>query len=190
MNDNKMTFTVSSDAGTYGGMLNMQIAIDQDSTLDQVLEVFERMALALTYTPGGLKRAYENRLEEMTEMLEAAQKFAKSDEDDDALFSNEGFAAPHRDAAARLGYTTTSSAIAYLRGYDDTKAEIDALQARVRELESTVLDEHSRLAQEEAKPAPSGTSEDYTAQRGITEPYEDYAEWRARTKGRYSPTGK
>jgi polyhydroxyalkanoate synthesis regulator phasin len=34
--------------------------------------------------------------------------------------------------------------------------EIDALQARVRELESTVLNEHSRLAQEEAKPAAVG----------------------------------
>jgi len=33
------------------------------------------------------------------------------------------------------------------------QAKIDALQARVRELESTILDEHSRLAQEEAKPA-------------------------------------
>jgi hypothetical protein len=73
---------------------------------------------------------------------------------------------------------------AYLRGYDDRQPEIDALQAelaaarqefaewlgasrkaldthaalqeRVRELESTILDEHSRLAQEEAKPAAVG----------------------------------
>jgi hypothetical protein len=45
----------------------------------------------------------------------------------------------------------------YLRGHDDRQPEIDALQARVRELESTVLDEHSRLAQEEAKPAPTLT---------------------------------
>jgi predicted nucleic acid-binding Zn-ribbon protein len=65
--------------------------------------------------------------------------------------------------------------VAYLRGYDDRQPEIDALQAelaaarqefaewlgasrkaldthaalqeRVRELESTILDEHSRLAQ-------------------------------------------
>jgi hypothetical protein len=44
--------------------------------------------------------------------------------------------------------------VAYLQGHDDRQPEIDALQARVRELESTVLDEHSRLAQEEAKPAP------------------------------------
>jgi hypothetical protein len=72
----------------------------------------------------------------------------------------------------------------YLRGYDDRQPEIDALQAelaaarqefaewlgasrkaldthaalqeRVRELESTILDEHSRLAQEEAKPAAVG----------------------------------
>jgi hypothetical protein len=35
-------------------------------------------------------------------------------------------------------------------------AEIVRLQARVRELESTVLNEHSRLAQEEAKPAAVG----------------------------------
>jgi hypothetical protein len=73
---------------------------------------------------------------------------------------------------------------AYLRGYDDRQPEIDALQvelaaarqefaewmdasrtaldthtalqARVRELEATILDEHSRLAQEEAKPAAVG----------------------------------
>ena len=55
----------------------------------------------------------------------------------------------------------------YLRGHDDAKAEsaanvemsrnqIDALTARVRELEATLLDEHSRLAQEEAQPAAVG----------------------------------
>jgi hypothetical protein len=58
----------------------------------------------------------------------------------------------------------------YLRGYDDAKAEcahvemllreandeIANANARVRELEATLLDEHSRLAQEEAKPAPVG----------------------------------
>jgi hypothetical protein len=72
----------------------------------------------------------------------------------------------------------------YLRGYDDRQPEIDALQAelaaarqefaewldasrtaldthaalqaRVRELEATILDEHSRLAQAEAKPAAVG----------------------------------
>ena len=40
-------------------------------------------------------------------------------------------------------------ATTYLRGHDDRQPEIDALTARVRELEATVLDEHSRLAQEE-----------------------------------------
>jgi hypothetical protein len=72
----------------------------------------------------------------------------------------------------------------YLRGYDDRQPEIDALQAelaaarqefaewldasrkaldthaalqeRVRELESTILNEHSRLAQAEAQPAAVG----------------------------------
>jgi hypothetical protein len=55
----------------------------------------------------------------------------------------------------------------YLRGYDDAKTEMANLEMllreaedenayawrRVRELESTLLDEHSRLAQEEAQPA-------------------------------------
>jgi hypothetical protein len=91
MNDNKMTFTVSSDAGNDGGMLNMQIAINQDSTLDQVLEVFERMALALGYLPGSFKVVYEHRLEETNDVPRVMQKFAEID-DDESLFSNEGFA--------------------------------------------------------------------------------------------------
>jgi len=41
----------------------------------------------------------------------------------------------------------------YLRGHYDRQSEIDALTARVRELEVTLLNEHSRLAQEEAQPA-------------------------------------
>lgn len=48
----------------------------------------------------------------------------------------------------------------YVRGYDDARAEcaaeIAALRARVEELESLALDEHSRLAQEEARPAAVG----------------------------------
>jgi hypothetical protein len=53
---------------------------------------------------------------------------------------------------------------AYLRGHDEAKAESaeaiavlrdegKRLTARVRELEATLLDEHSRLAQAEAQPA-------------------------------------
>jgi hypothetical protein len=65
----------------------------------------------------------------------------------------------------------------YLRGHDDRQSEIDALHAhivaqadreqqlekqrnaaqdRVRELEATLLDEHSRLAQAQAQPAAVG----------------------------------
>jgi hypothetical protein len=47
MKDYTTTFTVTSDAGNYAGKLDMSIAISQDSSLEQILEVFERMALAL-----------------------------------------------------------------------------------------------------------------------------------------------
>jgi hypothetical protein len=44
MKDYTTTFTVTSDAGNYGGKLDMSIAISQDSSLEQILEVFERMS--------------------------------------------------------------------------------------------------------------------------------------------------
>jgi hypothetical protein len=106
MKDYTTTFTVTSDAGIHGGKLDMSIAISQDSSLGDILEVFERMALALGFSPGSFKMVYENRLEETNDMLRVMQEFAKSDEDDDALFSNEGFAEPYEDYAtwrARVG---------------------------------------------------------------------------------------
>jgi hypothetical protein len=68
----------------------------------------------------------------------------------------------------------------YLSGHDDAKAESaeeiavlreegKRLTARVRELEATLLDEHSRRAQEEAKPAAVGVVGDVL---GYTNLYE------------------
>jgi hypothetical protein len=99
MKDYTTTFTVTSDAGSvtctsdagnYGGKLDMSIAISQYSSLEQILEVFERMALALGFSPGSFKVVYEHRLEETNEMLGAMARLAKIDdrlrtqEDDDA----------------------------------------------------------------------------------------------------------
>jgi hypothetical protein len=99
MKDYTTTFTVTNDAGNYGGKLDMSIAISQDSSLAQILEVFERMALALGFSPGSFKVVYEHRLEETNDALRVMQKFAEIDADDEALFSNEGFANPYEDYA-------------------------------------------------------------------------------------------
>lgn len=64
MENENMTFTVSNDYGEFGGKFDMSITINRDSTLDEVLKVFERMALALTYQPASLISAYRERLEE------------------------------------------------------------------------------------------------------------------------------
>jgi hypothetical protein len=53
-------------------------------------------------------------------------------------------------------FDTEEGMRAFLSGHDDRQPEIDALTARVRELEATLLDEHSRLAQAEAQPAAVG----------------------------------
>jgi hypothetical protein len=68
MENENVTFTVSADNGQFGGQLDMSISISRDSTLDEVLQVFERMALALTYQPASLTKAYRERLAEMNEV--------------------------------------------------------------------------------------------------------------------------
>lgn len=68
------TFTVTNDNGEFGGKLDMSISIDRDSTLSEVFQVFERMALALTYQPGSLINAYRDRLAELTELAELRDK--------------------------------------------------------------------------------------------------------------------
>lgn len=87
MNKNMTTFSVTNYAGHYGGNMSMSIEINQDSTIDQVLEVFERMALALTFSPTSLKVAYENRLEEVNDTLRtlAAQVEPEPGYDEDPL---------------------------------------------------------------------------------------------------------
>jgi hypothetical protein len=72
MKDYTTTFTVTSDAGNYGGKLDMSIAISQDSSLEQILEVFERMALALGFSSGSFKVVYEHRLEETNDVQDYA----------------------------------------------------------------------------------------------------------------------
>lgn len=62
MDKNIMKFSVVCDNEEFGGLLDMSISIRRDSTADDLLEVFERMAVALTYSPKSLKSAYENRL--------------------------------------------------------------------------------------------------------------------------------
>jgi hypothetical protein len=78
MENENMTFTVSSDNGEYGGQLDMSITINRDSTLDEVLRVFERMALALTYQPASLISAYRERVVEMEEVGRLAGAIAKA----------------------------------------------------------------------------------------------------------------
>lgn len=69
MENENVTFTVSTDNGQFGGQLDMSISISRDSTLDEVLQVFERMALVvLTYQPASLMKAYRERLAEMNEV--------------------------------------------------------------------------------------------------------------------------
>jgi len=72
------TFTVTNDNGEFGGKLDMSISIDRDSTLNEVLQVFERMALALTYQPGSLINAYRDRLSELTELAEFSRERDKA----------------------------------------------------------------------------------------------------------------
>lgn len=82
MSKNKITFTVAHDLGRYGGDLNMSISISADSTIQEVLEVFERMAVALTYTPDNIAKGYRDRLQELDELKQAA---AIDDELDDEM---------------------------------------------------------------------------------------------------------
>jgi hypothetical protein len=60
-----MIFTVTCDNEEFGGLLDMSISVSRDSTATDILEVFERMALALTYSPVSLQAAYEDRLTEL-----------------------------------------------------------------------------------------------------------------------------
>jgi hypothetical protein len=78
MENENMTFAVSSDNGEFGGQLDMTISISRDSTLDEVLQVFERMALALTYQPGSLISAYRARLIELEEISRIAGSVARA----------------------------------------------------------------------------------------------------------------
>lgn len=78
MESENMTFTVSNDHGEFGGQLEMAITISRDSTLSEVLQVFERMALALTYQPGSLINAYRDRLAELEEIDYLTRKVARA----------------------------------------------------------------------------------------------------------------
>jgi hypothetical protein len=78
MENENMTFTASADNGQFGGQLDMTISISRDSTLDEVLQVFERMALALTYQPGSLISAYRARLIELEEISRIAGSVARA----------------------------------------------------------------------------------------------------------------
>lgn len=77
MENENMTFTVSNDQGEFGGQMEMAITISRDSTLTDVLQVFERMALALTYQPGSLINAYRSRLAELEEVAILAGRAAR-----------------------------------------------------------------------------------------------------------------
>jgi len=63
--DKPMVFTVTCDNEDFGGVLDMSISVSRDSTVTDILEVFERMALALTYSPVSLESAYHDRLTEL-----------------------------------------------------------------------------------------------------------------------------
>jgi hypothetical protein len=78
MENENMTFAVSADNGEFGGQLDMTISISRDSTLDEVLQVFERMALALTYQPGSLISAYRARLTELEEIARLSASAARA----------------------------------------------------------------------------------------------------------------
>jgi hypothetical protein len=78
MENENVTFTVSADNGQFGGQLDMSISISRDSTLTDVLQVFERMALALTYQPGSLISAYRERLTELEEVARLSATIAKA----------------------------------------------------------------------------------------------------------------
>lgn len=78
MENENMTFTVSSDNGEFGGQLDMSISISRDSSLHEVMQVFERMALALTYQPGSLISAYRARLTELEEIARLSASVARA----------------------------------------------------------------------------------------------------------------
>ncbi len=78
MENENMTFTVSNDHGEFGGQMELAITISRDSTLTDVLQVFERMALALTYQPGSLINAYRDRVAELEEVAILAGRTAKA----------------------------------------------------------------------------------------------------------------
>jgi hypothetical protein len=78
MENENMTFTASADNGQFGGQLDMSISISRDSTLTDVLQVFERMALALTYQPSSLINAYRDRVAELEEVAILAGRTAKA----------------------------------------------------------------------------------------------------------------
>jgi hypothetical protein len=64
MEDMIFTVTQSNKDNKYGA-LDMTITLPYDTPLPTVFEAFERMALALTYTPNSLITAYEQRLAEL-----------------------------------------------------------------------------------------------------------------------------
>lgn len=94
MKDN-MIFSVKqyNNHDSQFGNLDMTISLPYDAKLENVLEVFERMALALTFSPGSLKVAYENRLEEVNDTLRAlAEQVEPEPGYDEDLLETEDYA--------------------------------------------------------------------------------------------------
>lgn len=60
-----MTFSVHCDQGDYGGVLDMSISISRDSNIYEIMDVFERMVLALTYTKDTFEKAIIEKADEI-----------------------------------------------------------------------------------------------------------------------------
>lgn len=60
-----MTFSVHCDQGSYGGVLDMSISISRDSNIYEIMDVFERMVLALTYTKDTFEKAIIEKADEI-----------------------------------------------------------------------------------------------------------------------------
>lgn len=66
MFDNTMTISVfsPSDEGSEFGTLDMSITVSQDATLTQLMTTFERIAMALTYSPTTWRNVIIEKAEE------------------------------------------------------------------------------------------------------------------------------
>lgn len=66
MDENTMTVSVFSpaDPASRFGSLDMSITITQDITLPELLDVFERLAVALTYSPETWRSSIIEKAEE------------------------------------------------------------------------------------------------------------------------------